>query len=195
MSKSISARVQQTDRKVAHKAGRKRETRLVKIAGTISDIGDQPPLIVLSVATALGGAVLRDGKVARTGLRMLAAHALATGIKSLVKHQVDRSRPHQPLNGGRYKARRGNSSDPALNSFPSGHTAGVVAVVAAVSREYPASAPVGYATAAGIAAMQVPRAQHYVSDLAAGAVIGAVAGWLSNRAFDAAERAWRERSI
>ncbi|MES2754168.1 MAG: phosphatase PAP2 family protein [Pseudomonadota bacterium] len=193
-AKSVSKKVQRADRNVAAKAGKRRDTALVQAIGTLSEIGDQPPMVALGVATLLGSAVRRDAKLARTGLRMLAAHALATGAKTVLKRNIDRTRPHAPLNGGVYKAKRGHSHDPALNSFPSGHTAGAVAVARAVARAYPQAAPAALAGAGAIAAVQVPRAQHYVSDITAGLIIGLASEWLASRALDAAERAWRARS-
>ena len=68
-----------------------------------------------------------------------------------------------------------------MNSFPSGHTAGAVAVAAVIGRCYPAHRVAAYASAAAVAAIQVPRCQHYPGDLGAGALIGIAAGAMANR--------------
>ena len=70
-----------------------RETWPVRLAGTASELADQPPLVALSVATAVAGTAMRRQAVVRAGFRMLVAHALATGIKSVLKNRIDRTRP------------------------------------------------------------------------------------------------------
>jgi undecaprenyl-diphosphatase len=70
------------------------------------------------------------------------------------------------------------AEDSSLNSFPSGHTAGAVAVAQAVAHESTAAGLPLQAAALGVAAMQPRRGKHYVSDVVAGAAIG----WASERA-------------
>ncbi len=106
---------------------------------------------------------------------MLAAELLATQMKSMIKHRIDRTRPHVRANGGAYKAAKGHDHDSAMNSFPSGHTAGAVAVARAFAREYPERAGTAYGIAAATGAIQIPRGQHYPSDVLAGLAIGLVA--------------------
>lgn len=168
--------VERGDRKVARKAGKARATLPVRVLGQISELADQPPLIALSAATIAAGLVTRRGRLVRTGVRMLASHGLATKVKSVIKGNVDRTRPSVVLGGKSYHARKGHSHAKGENSFPSGHTAGAVAVARAVARDYPASAPIGYALAAGAAAAQLPRATHYLSDV----LVGAAVGWLAD---------------
>ncbi|MFN2473021.1 MAG: phosphatase PAP2 family protein, partial [Sphingomicrobium sp.] len=69
----------------------------------------------------------------------------------------------------------GRHDSSPYNSFPSGHTAGAVAVARAIGRDYPGIRVPALALAAGIAAVQVPRGKHYVSDVLAGAFIGLAA--------------------
>src|SRR6059058_47050 len=98
-----------------------RNTLWVKAAGRVSELADQPPLITICAATFAAGLILGNGRLARAGGRMLAAELLATKLKSMIKHRVDRTRPHVRAGGGRYKAAKGHHHDSALNSFPSGH--------------------------------------------------------------------------
>ena len=159
----------------------------VRVLGQLSEIADQPPLRVLTLGTAVTGLALRRSRLVRTGLRMFAAHTLATWAKSAIKHQIDRTRPDYALKT-RYRMEIGDSHDHDLSSFPSGHTAGALAVTQALARDYPATRAAGLAFSAWAGAMQVPRCKHFVSDIAAGAVIGWAAEQASSLAFDWAER-------
>ena len=164
--------IEQADLALAGKAGKLRKHPVVEALGTVSEMADQPPLIALSVATAITGLVLRRPTIAVAGLRMLSAHVLATAIKTRVKRTVDRTRPYVLTEEGDYAIERGGSHDPRLNSFPSGHTAGAVAVAEAVARTFPKGGWLARSWAVAIAAIQIPRCAHYPSDIAAGAAIG-----------------------
>lgn len=173
-----AAKIERADRKVARATGGKHDSRWMHAIGRISELADQPPLIVLSTATIVAGIGTRNMRLARTGVRMFASHWLATKAKSVVKHRLDRTRPFVMLSGGSYHARTGHSRAKRENSFPSGHTAGAVAVARAVARDYPASAPIGFAAAGAAGAIQLPRGAHYLSDV----LVGAAIGWLAEAA-------------
>lgn len=166
------SKLESGDRKIARVAGSKRDTPLVKAVGHVSDLADQPPLIALSILAIGAGALLRRKRFARTGVRMLLSHLLATQAKSFVKHRVDRTRPFVMLNGGSYHGKKGNSSEKSENSFPSGHTAGAVAVARAIARDYPDKAGIAYTSAGAAAAAQLPRAAHFATDVVVGGMIG-----------------------
>ncbi|MGF1549661.1 MAG: phosphatase PAP2 family protein [Sphingomonadaceae bacterium] len=161
----------------------------VEAIGKFGEIADQPPLVALSAATLAAGVLDGDARLANAGGRMLAAHLLATFVKDRIKARVNRTRPHVLLEQGRYEWRLGGSEDGDWQSFPSGHTAGAVAVARALARDYPGLAAPAYLAAATAAAIQVPRCKHYASDLAAGAAIGL----LAEAAVDLAARALGER--
>jgi len=148
------------------------DTALGRTIGELGKLGDQPPMIAFALLTAATGALRDDRRLARAGVRMLAAHALATGMKVLVKRGVDRSRPSLLLERGHYEAHPGHNDDHDLTSFPSGHTAGVTAVARAFSRHYPEYAGVSAAAALGLSLIQIPRRAHFVSDIVAGAALG-----------------------
>lgn len=145
---------------------------VVLVAGKLSEVADQPPMVAINVATIAVGLIAKDAKLARTGVRMLAAHGLATAIKAVIKRNVDRARPNQFSDRDDHRPKPGDTDEGPQNSFPSGHTAGAVAVARAVVREYPGLAVPGYAAATGIAAIQVPRGTHFPIDVVVGAVIG-----------------------
>ena len=174
---------------VVQQVAKHREHPLVRLAGAFSEIADQPQMRAVCGATVLAGVFLSDGRLTRTGVRMLAAHTLATWAKNTVKNAVDRTRPSVLVEEGRYEMRRGDSKESSESSFPSGHTAGAVAVAHALAREYPKLAVPAYGAAAAVAAIQVPRCKHYPSDLAAGALVGLAAGYLVDLGFGAAARA------
>jgi membrane-associated phospholipid phosphatase len=164
--------IEKADIAVAEHAAEVTDSRVVKVLGAASDIADQPPLVAISLAIVAIGLVARRPLVAIAGARMLAAHALATGIKTVVKRSVDRTRPHVLAEEGTYLVRKGHERDSRYNSFPSGHTAGAVAIAEAAGRSLPRMAWPLRAWAATMAAIQIPRCAHYPSDIAAGALIG-----------------------
>lgn len=175
------AAIEAIDLRVTHVLADHRHRPEVKAAGDASEVADQPPLVVMSVAVLGAGILFRHRKTALVGARMLGAHAAATGMKTLVKRSVDRTRPDHALKTG-YRAEAGNSEAHELSSFPSGHTAGAVAVAEAVARELPVLAPPMRLLALAVALVQLPRAKHFVSDVVAGAAIG----WAGERAASAA---------
>lgn len=169
------------DKAITHRLARHRDHPLVRALGWGTELADQPPLIALSVATIAIGAVGGRRDLMRGGARMLAAELLATTGKSAIKALVDRSRPRHALATGDARFGRGDSDDHELNSFPSGHTAGAVAVSLAAAREID-GVGLPAAVAAGIVAVsQAPTGHHYISDVAAGAAIG----WLAEALVDA----------
>ena len=164
-----------------------RDNPVVRIVGAASEAADQPPLIALCLATATAGAALRRPNLLRAGLRMLASEVVATGVKSVIKRHVNRTRPHKMLRDGRYSLHtdgKGSKDEGPWNSFPSGHTAGAVAVARAVTREYPAAMPAAGLAAILVALVQLPRGKHFASDVLAGAVIG----WASEAMVNVAMR-------
>ncbi len=153
----------------------------------IAKATDEPPLLALGLGTLAIGAALRRPALARSGARMVASHLLATGLKTVLKAGVDRARPN--VAGTDAVPRKGHGTDDTdLNAFPSGHTAGAVAVAQSVAHEAPGVGGVAKLAAGTAGAVQVARGAHYTSDVVAGAVIG----WLSERfagwAIEAGER-------
>ncbi|WP_162236609.1 MULTISPECIES: phosphatase PAP2 family protein [unclassified Sphingomonas] len=160
---------------------------VVKVAGTLSEVADQPPMVAINLATIAAGLIVRDARLTRTGVRMLAAHGLATLAKAAIKHNVDRARPKLFASRQAHRPTPGNRDEGPQNSFPSGHTAGAVAVARAVAREYPDAAVPVQATAAGIAAIQIPRGTHFPIDVVVGAFIGWAAEAIVARVLPAGE--------
>jgi len=177
----IGRKVEKTDLTTARKLGKWRDHPVILGLGKVAELADQPPLYSICAAVAIAGLARRDGRLFRTGIRMLAAEWLATKAKGAIKHRVDRTRPHVPINGGRYRMEKGHDHAPELNSFPSGHTAGAVAVARAYASEYPEHWKTAALLAGFAGAIQIPRCAHFVSDVGAGALIGLTAGSLVAR--------------
>ena len=106
---------------------------------------------------------------------MLGSLVLATWIKTGLKSLVARTRPNVLLDKGQYAVEPFGPDEGSWHSFPSGHTAGSVAVVRAAGRAYPQVRTAAYAGAAAVALVQIPRGAHYPADVVGGAVVGLVA--------------------
>lgn len=150
------------------------ETPAAQALDVAGDIGDQTPLRILSLGVFGLGLLRGDGRMMRAGVRMLVSHELATLAKNAVKHRVDRTRPRE--SGGKTaKPRKGRKTAKAETSFPSGHSAGSMAVASAFASAYPEhrAAAIGAAGAVGLS--RIPTCAHYPSDVLAGLLIGAAA--------------------
>ncbi|MGE0041879.1 MAG: phosphatase PAP2 family protein [Vicinamibacterales bacterium] len=104
---------------------------------------------------------------------------LAVGLTLLVvdgvmKPLVWRDRPFDALDGVRVIDTR-----PVTSSFPSGHAASAVAGALAVSRIWPAAAPVWWGLAVLIAVSRVYVGVHYPFDVVAGALVGLLVGYFA----------------
>ena len=186
-----ASNAERVDAAIAKAAVQHRRNPLVRVAGVIGDLADQPPLLLGAAATIAAGALLRKPRMVRAGARMLASEIAATGLKAAAKRFVARTRPGKMLKDGRYKLEAdaaGDKYDGPWNSFPSGHAAGALAVGRALSREYPGALPAA-ALVAGIAALvQLPKGTHFPSDIAAGAAIGVASEALVNEGAALAEK-------
>lgn len=152
-----------------------RNSRAVKITGWMSDVGDQPALRMLTGAVVVTGLVRGDLRMIRAGVRMLLAHELATVAKGFVKERVDRTRPRSASSSADQEPEAGRSQEKEETSFPSGHSAGSMAVARAFARAYPTYRTLASGAAACVALAQIPRCAHYPSDVVAGAGLGAAA--------------------
>src|SRR5215203_2867038 len=95
--------VEQIDLSVTQRTALDPDRRPGKLVSRFAEIGDQPPLAYLAIGVAAIGAVRRDERLVRTGLRMLAALSLATMAKTVGKGTIDRTRPEEMLENGNYR--------------------------------------------------------------------------------------------
>ena len=148
---------------------------VARLLDTVGGLGDQPELRIISCATLGAGLLTGNARLARAGMRMLVAHEVATLAKDFVKRRIDRKRPRSADHPRKAVPRPGRSEAKEDTSFPSGHTAGSVAVAQAFAREFPEYRAPALAAAGLVAVAQIPRDAHYPTDVAAGAIIGAAA--------------------
>lgn len=163
--------IERADLKLAHKVALDKRSVAGRLTARFAELGDQPPMAILSGGVIAAGLARRDERLARAGLRMLAAHSLSTMAKLLGKGLLDRTRP-RALNEKAYRLESGSSSDGRLRSFPSGHSAGSAAVAGALAPDFPATAAPVALGAMAIAAAQPASRNHYISDVVAGMAIG-----------------------
>jgi membrane-associated phospholipid phosphatase len=183
-TKKAAKAVAKADHEATHKAAEHRDTPLAKATGFLAEIGDQPQMVATAIGTAAVGLALRRPDIVRGGVRMLAAHVVATAIKSAIKQSVDRARPAKAIDDGETVFEPGKSQDHAMTSFPSGHTAGAVAVARAVSRDVGGAGVPAALIATGVAAAQPVTGKHYLSDLVAGAAVGWISEAIVSAVFD-----------
>jgi len=177
--------VERVDLEFARAVGLNRRKKSGRWIGRFADIGDQPPMMGVSLATLAVGLASRSARLRRTGLRMVAAHVIATAGKTVVKNLIDRTRP-RALASKSYRLKKGRSEDSELRSMPSGHSAGAVALAGAIGEDFPGATPAAAAGAALIAGAQLPVRNHYLSDVAAGVLLGLAASIAARKLVPAA---------
>lgn len=182
--KKTAGKIARADRNATHRVAKARNNPIMKVVGFLSEAGDQPPLIAASLGTLAIGLAAGRPDIARGGARMLLSHLLATGAKLAVKRQFDRTRPSRALDGAGHHFTRGDEGGHADKSFPSGHTAGAVAVALAAAHDIDGAAAPAALTAGAIAAAQAPTGHHYFSDVLAGAAIGWASEAIVSAVFD-----------
>ena len=183
--------VQEADAAVVDAVEPIRKTPPVKLLSTLSEIGDQPQIRALSGALFATGLIRGDRRLMRAGVRMLASHELATALKNLVKHRVDRTRPRSRDEAvDAHKMQPGDNHAKEETSFPSGHSAGAASAARAFARELPDYAGAAYTIGAGVALAQIPRCAHYPTDVGAGLVIGIASELAVDAGWSAVQAAW-----
>lgn len=167
--------LEEADIATAARVASRKDDKSVRIVGGLSELGDQPPLLTICGLVLAYGLVAGAPRATRGGAGMLGALLLATGTKTLIKGLVSRTRPNVLLDEGRYAVKPLGPGGGPWKSFPSGHTAGSVAVARAAARAFPAYRWAFYSAAAAVAVAQIPRGAHYPADVIAGALIGVAA--------------------
>lgn len=168
------AKVEAADAAVAEAVAPVSQSAPVRFISWLSEIGDQPQMRLLCQAVIAAGVLSKSERLAKTGAHMLVAHNLATEAKDLLKLNLDRTRPRSSDGAGDHHITPGTNSDKEETSFPSGHSAGAVAVARGFARHYPEYQAPALAAAGAVALAQIPRCAHYPSDVAVGILIGVV---------------------
>jgi len=141
----------------------------------VGKAGDQPPMLSLATAVLATGLLSERPRMMLAGARMIGAHLLATGAKHVIKRRVDRERPAPRADGKAPNPRPGRKDSKRMTGFPSGHTAGTIAIARAFGRAYPEHAGTAVGAAGLIAVAQVAGRKHYLTDVLAGLAIGLAA--------------------
>jgi len=170
-AKRALRKIERVDLKVTRKASIPKDHPVGKWTRRFAEVGDQPPLVAISLGVIAAGLVGGHDRLRRTGLRMLTAHSLSTIAKLAGKDRIDRTRPGA-LNEKSYRLEKGTSRDGRLRSMPSGHSAGIVAIAGAIAADYPRALIPAAVASVAVGAAQVPSRNHYLSDVIVGAGIG-----------------------
>ena len=183
----IGRKLTAAEAKVARAVAPRRKSQ-AKLVEAVGQLGDQPELRTISGLAVAAGLLTANRRLIRAGVRMLLAHEIATLAKDLIKRRIDRTRPHSAQTDRERTVKPGRHTAKPKTSFPSGHSAGAVGVARALAREYPRLQAPALAAAGIVAAAQVPRLNHYPSDVAAGVALGAASEALADLAMRIGER-------
>ncbi len=153
-------------------------------AAAIADPGDHGRLLLVNGAVLGLGLVTRNGRLMRTGVRMVIAQGLAFGARMLFAHGLHTQ--------GKETAEEASQDDSAKGAATQGDkdendgvATGSSAATIAVAKAVSATSPIPYIPAriAGLAitGSDTPRKANVVSDFLLGAAIGWVAEKLATR--------------
>jgi len=148
------------------------------------------PGVVIASAGLLGvGYATHENTVTQIGIRATEAVVLNAVVNSLLKGAFGRQRPFVNDSTPNVFGFGKGFSTAGRTSFPSGHTSSSFAFATAtamvLSTRSPRAArfitPALFGAATLVGASRVYGAHHWPSDIAAGATVGALSGWLVTR--------------
>lgn len=148
--------------------------RVLDIAEIVTTAGDSKWYFILFVPAFLIFRFLLKNKNGSMKILFLLVSIAASGlVNALIKWIAGRNRPINLFN---YEWFGFNFWEIAyeLNSFPSGHAATVFSLATALSILFPRVGVLAFIPAAAIAMSRVLITSHFVSDVIAGAAVGAV---------------------
>lgn len=143
-----------------------------QVASAFEPLGAEGSFAVLG-AFALVGAVGHDRHAQHVALDGAIASLIASGmITPALKESFGRHRPPDSADATDFQPYSGNAS------FPSGHTTQAFALASVIATEYPRPwvEAASYGSAALVGWARVLHDRHYVSDVAAGALVGTLVG-------------------
>ncbi|MFI6603521.1 phosphatase PAP2 family protein [Nonomuraea sp. NPDC050536] len=173
----VRAQVRALDQAVFDAVADSRTPSLDRFFVCVSRSVDYSRLWLMTAA----GAALAGGRRGRqaAGLGVLAVGLASAVTNAGLKPLAGRRRPtrsgHRAVLGSR-RVRR-----PVSASFPSGHTASAFAFASTMGETVPWTWIPLHAAAAAVGYARVHTGVHYPSDVAAGALIGALCGWTVRR--------------
>jgi len=147
---------------------------MVDIAEIVTTAGDSKWYFILFVSALLiFRFILKNRKWSIRILFLLAALSASGLVNILVKWIAGRSRPVYLFDHGLFGFNYFKVGY-ELNSFPSGHSVTAFSLAAALTVLFPRFGFLAFIPAAAIAWSRVALTSHFVSDVIAGAVVGAV---------------------
>jgi membrane-associated phospholipid phosphatase len=157
------------DQPVQRLAQRNRSATTDDLAAVVRHMGQPEVYVTTSLGLLAAGLLADDARVAKAGGRAAASLALTAAVELSLKAIIGRARPDSGLGAFHF--------DPfsiKARSLPSGHSALSFALATSLAGEVrPAWARVGlYGLATATALSRVNDDRHWLSDIAAGALIG-----------------------
>jgi membrane-associated phospholipid phosphatase len=150
-----------------------RDPWLAKLSEVGDQVGSGESLLLLSVMLLTAGYVFRSASIKRAGWGTLVAHAVAGGVNTVMKHLIGRGRPKfMHVDASTFFPFGGKGWD----SFPSGHSMAAFAVATVLAVRFPRFRWPLMATALAVSVSRLFRSSHFLTDIIAGAVFGALIG-------------------
>ncbi len=163
---SVWRRVASIDQRLLLSVRRLESRWMTRLMRSLTHLGDTGSWVLLGLALDFSG-----GAGARHCALLGAAAGLALLISQPLKRLCCRRRPSSGIGGFAALA-----ENPDVFSFPSGHTAVAFAVAAAFAGQAGLLGGLALALAVGIGISRIYLGAHYPLDVAAGVLVGTVAG-------------------
>lgn len=148
-----------------------------KVGKAYDNVGPQYVFFGLSAAMLASGLIFKDKKLLNTTYLMAMSVAISGAITFMGKSLFSRSRPYMEEGPKAFNAFAFSGSN-NYNSFPSGHTSGVFAMMTVIAKQYnqwyiefPA-----YFLATSVALQRMDSRNHWASDVFVGGAVGYLVG-------------------
>jgi membrane-associated phospholipid phosphatase len=146
------------------------------LASTLRHFGQPEVYGTVTLGLVGAGLLSRDDQLTRAGGRLAATLVLAGGATGAAKYILGRPRPLESTDADGFNPFSGN------DAFPSGHTTVAFALATALADDIHRTwASIGlYSVATGVGWSRLNDNKHWVSDVAAGALVGITSAKLVN---------------
>lgn len=161
---SVWRRVVSVDQAILLSIRRRESALMTRLMRTLTHLGDTASWVVTGLVLAAAGH-------ARWCALLAIGAGLAVALSQVLKRLCCRARPSSGLGG--FAALVEN---PDAFSFPSGHTAAAFGVAVALAGQGSGLGALLLVLAAGVAVSRVYLGAHYPLDVAAGVLVGSLAG-------------------
>jgi membrane-associated phospholipid phosphatase len=146
------------------------------LAGVFRHVGQPEVYVPVTLGLVATGVVTGERRFTNAGLRAMASLGVSAATELTIKPLLGRARPFSGVGPYHFRPFHGSYA------MPSGHTTLAFALAASLADEVrsPVVKVALYATATGTALSRVNDDRHWVSDVAAGALIGITSAKLVN---------------